>query len=134
MTAAHRYRWFFNCLLAMTLLFCAAPVRAQEHETPGDEAASPANFVEAQQEAERQAEGQEKATILLMVLFGIGLGGLCLLLVVMLWGHRVRRISRKPLPDAPRGDELFYLKKGKQPQDAALSPPPQQDDSQAGHG
>lgn len=55
-------------------------------------------------------EQREKAMIGLMVLVGIATAGLGLLALVILWGHRIRRISRLPLPQAERGDELFYLK------------------------
>jgi len=65
-------------------------------------------------------------TVGVMVLLGITITGLGLLLVVILWGHRVRRKSRAPLPEASRGDDLFYLKTGNKPQpDTTVIPPTQ---------
>lgn len=65
-------------------------------------------------------------TVGVMVLLGITITGLGLLLVVILWGHRVRRKSRAPLPEASRGDDLFYLKTGNKPQpDTTVIPPKQ---------
>ncbi len=65
-------------------------------------------------------------TVGLMILSAITFTGLLLLLAVILWGHRVRRRSREPLPDASRGDDLFYLKTGKNQQpDTTVIPPNQ---------
>ena len=49
--------------------------------------------------------------------------GVLLLLVVVLWGNRTRRLARSPLPPVTKQDELWYLKP-KKPEDESQAEPP----------
>lgn len=122
MTSARSY--FAILLLALVL----APAIVWGQETaPG----GPAPRDELDQST-KDANRQQIFTVGVMVLLGVTVAGLGLLMFVILWGHRVRRASRKPLPAAPRGDELFYLKSGQQraesgPDLTVIPPPPEED-------
>lgn len=58
----------------------------------------------------RWKERQEKAFFGAMAIVGIGCAGLLLIMLTMLWGWRVRRISRAPLPPVSPGPEFWFLK------------------------
>ncbi len=45
-----------------------------------------------------------------IMLIGVAILGGILLLIVFLFGNRIRRIARKPLPNAPLRDPMWYLK------------------------
>ncbi len=121
------------CLLGTS----ARNLPAQELSPPSPPSATPnaAPSDKAKQAAEELSKDERKqkaVTLGLMILFCIALTGLGLLAVVIIWGHRVRRISRKPLPAAPRGDDLFYLKNDKQQkanpiENTTVIPPPPED-------
>ncbi|HEY3965038.1 MAG TPA: hypothetical protein VGM05_10850 [Planctomycetaceae bacterium] len=46
----------------------------------------------------------------LLMLGGIIVVGTLLLMVVVMWGNRTRRLARKPLPQIAKRDELWFLK------------------------
>ncbi|MBM79251.1 MAG: hypothetical protein CMJ78_01500 [Planctomycetaceae bacterium] len=47
------------------------------------------------------------------ILAVITAGGLFLIGLVAMWGRRVRKVIREPLPNQSRDDELWYLKRPK---------------------
>jgi hypothetical protein len=49
-------------------------------------------------------------TLTVYLLMAVTVGSVSLMLVLMLWGSRVRREARKPLPAIKRNDPLWYLK------------------------
>lgn len=49
-------------------------------------------------------------TIAMYLLIALTVGTVSLMLVLMLWGSRVRREARKPLPATKPNDPLWYLK------------------------
>ncbi len=49
-------------------------------------------------------------TLTVYLLMAVTVGSVSLMLVLMLWGSRVRREARKPLPAVKRNDPLWYLK------------------------
>lgn len=54
---------------------------------------------------------QEKAATAGVLLFALVVISLAALLgFALVWGARARRTAREPLPPAPRGDELWFLK------------------------
>ena len=61
------------------------------------------------EDADLERQRQRQIAIGLFLLVGIALAWM--LGFALLWGWRTRRILRQPLPEAPRGDELWYLKK-----------------------
>jgi hypothetical protein len=57
------------------------------------------------------SEGQLRTlTIAMYLLIALTIGTVSLMLVLMLWGSRVRREARKPLPATKPNDPLWYLK------------------------
>lgn len=81
----------------------AEPVALAVPEHPvGDEAA----VAEAR-------ERKRKAYAGLLALLGIALTGVGLAAMVLLWGARLRRVNRQPLPAADLKDELWFLRAGK---------------------
>ena len=44
----------------------------------------------------------------------IAVAGLAMICLVAVWGRRLRKVVRQPLPNQSRGDELWYLKPKKQ--------------------
>lgn len=71
-----------------------------------------------------------------LMLAGIILIGIVLLAFVALWGNRARRRARQALPQASRGDELWFLKPPKKPvsDDTQSLPPTPRGDSASDGG
>jgi hypothetical protein len=55
-------------------------------------------------------------TVAMYLLVALTMGTVSLMLVLMLWGSRVRREARKPLPATKPKDPLWYLKPKKNAQ------------------
>jgi hypothetical protein len=51
-----------------------------------------------------------------VMLGGILICGVALVALALLWGHRIRRIARQPLPKVAPRDELWYLKATDKPE------------------
>jgi hypothetical protein len=68
-------------------------------------------------------EKQRRAMAGLAALAGIAIIGIGLLAVTLLWGARLRRLNRKPLPNAPLKDELWFLRPPKGPPAESSSTP-----------
>jgi hypothetical protein len=71
------------------------------------------------------APDQEKLRKLVIgfyLICGVAVVGGLLVLVIIWQGIRLRRMIRRPLPRAARGDELWFLKRGI---DASTAAPPQ---------
>lgn len=41
---------------------------------------------------------------------GIAIVGISLMALIIIWGRRLRRLNRQPLPASPLKDELWFLK------------------------
>jgi hypothetical protein len=74
-----------------------------------------------QQPADRDAARQRAYSLGVVMIGGILILGVGLVALVLLWGNRMRRIARQPLPKVAPRDELWYLKSKKEP--AAESEP-----------
>jgi len=59
---------------------------------------------------EQQERRKQMISASWIMLVGVAILGGILLLIVFLFGNRIRRIARKPLPDAPLRDPMWYLK------------------------
>jgi hypothetical protein len=98
----------------MLVVGAGAPVVLAEPPGPAD----------STQAAGRSADEQARRkafSIGMLLIAGITFCGLSLIGLVMVWGHRTRRLARMKAKQSPR-DELFFLKgRGKH---AADSPPP----------
>jgi hypothetical protein len=57
----------------------------------------------------------QNLTVAIYLLAALTVGTVSLMLVLMLWGSRVRREARKPLPAARPFDPVWYLKTKKKP-------------------
>lgn len=104
-------------LLAASWCLMASAVPAQE-PLPTQVQDSAAGEVDEDRAAPRGAgdrpadpkEEERTLTIGFLLLAGVVFVGLCLVLFVVLWGMRTRRMTRKPLTPVGRRDELWYLK------------------------
>ncbi len=59
---------------------------------------------------EQQERRKQLISASWIMLIGVAILGGILLLIVFLFGNRIRRIARKPLPNAPLRDPMWYLK------------------------
>ncbi len=59
---------------------------------------------------EQQERRKQMISASWIMLIGVAILGGILLLIVFLFGNRIRRIARKPLPNAPLRDPMWYLK------------------------
>jgi hypothetical protein len=59
----------------------------------------------------------------LAMLAGIIVGGTMLLVLVVVWGNRTRRLARSPLPPVSKRDELWFLKPKKDPGEGPVGIP-----------
>lgn len=64
-----------------------------------------------------------------MMIGGILIAGVGLLALVMIWGNRMRRIARQPLPTVAPRDELWYLRNKKRDQTTTSGEPPAADEA-----
>ncbi len=72
---------------------------------------------------EQQERRKQMLSASWIMLIGVAILGGILLLIVFIIGSRLRRIARKPLPDAPLRDPMWYLKnKAPQTQGTAEEP------------
>jgi len=111
--------------LSMLLLACLGTVAAGDEQSKTSEVNS-VSTTQVDPEDEAEKERVVTAGVLLLVLvIGVVAG---LLVVVVLWGRRVRRMARKPTARIVPGDALWYLKPKKN--EAAIHPvaTPQEDE------
>lgn len=109
---------------------------AAEKRTSAAGAVSTPEEIAANVVAQKKRDQQKQIAIALFVLVGLALAWLVGFAV--LWGIRTRRIVRQPLPPAPRGDDLWFLKKPipHSPEEAPSQSPPsptEQNDSDSGN-
>lgn len=102
-------------LLAADFLFHGAPVaQAAEEVDPTATTSQPASSVPAADN--READKQKRAMAGLLALCGILIGGLMFVVLVMVWGARLRRLARRELPaQTTLQNELWFLKPPKSP-------------------
>jgi hypothetical protein len=91
-------------LLVVGSLFPAEPpdVSQPRASSVGDESVQPG--------AGTTHSKREALSFGLVMLAGIILGGAMLLVLVVVWGNRARRLARSPLPPVAKRDELWFLK------------------------
>ncbi len=76
---------------------------------------------------EQQERRKQMLSASWIMLIGVAILGGILLLIVFIIGSRLRRIARKPLPDAPLRDPMWYLK-NKAPQTPGTAEEPADSD------
>ena len=95
----------FLLLLAVAL----GGVSARGDEEPADADAVAAAARDPAAASLREQDKQRRAMAGLLALCGIGIGGLMLVLLVMFWGARLRRLARRELPPQKSfQNELWY--------------------------
>lgn len=100
--------------LAALALLCLAsvPSRADSTAAPRDSVAvekrASSNTAPAENFGRKQR--QRNVAVALVMLVGIMFVGLALIALTILWGFRVRRIARAPLPKRKPVDPLWYLR------------------------
>lgn len=102
------------------------PAARNQPPEPGDEpqaagADGTAAVEHGPETAEEHREKEKMANVALVLLVGIASAGILLIAGVLIWGSRVRRISRHREKAAPL-DPLWYLR-GSPPLEADASPP-----------
>lgn len=86
-------------------------VEAQEKSAAQNESSSADETSDAPVPAEEEGAARRRAYSMGIVMLGaILICGVSLVALVLLWGHRVRRIARQPLPKVAQRDDLWYLK------------------------
>jgi hypothetical protein len=66
-----------------------------------------------QAEAARQKAARRKIVAGLIIVGGLLVLGVAVLVLTVLWAHRLRRIARQALPTQHTGDDLWYLRPSK---------------------
>ncbi len=106
---------FLGSLGAIDRAWAEAPVAEQASSTTGPAAVvnaadpavpqDPAALLDPAEQAKRR-----RAYAGLMALVGIALAGVLLALGTVVWGRRLRRLNRKPLPSAELKQDLWFLR------------------------
>ena len=89
-----------------------------EQSASGSDDSRPAESSSAAEDEAEQAKreaAKQKIVAGMMIVGGLLGGGIALLVLIVLWGQRTRRILRGPLPEQHTGDELWYLRPPKSP-------------------
>jgi hypothetical protein len=110
-TNSDRFRVSLFAAVWFWLMLCAMPVLS---------AAPPEADPAVQEETDETSPGTKRRLIeptvrswiwqLFAMILGIIFSGTMLLLFVVMWGQRTRRLARKPLPSVAKPNELWFLK------------------------
>lgn len=117
------WRTFAIVLAACLAILVARRAGAEVRSTDAVPSQSQSTSASTAGAAKSPEQRQKQIVVALLLLMGITLAGLMMVGFAMLWGARTRRIARQPLPAAPRGDELWFLKKPLPTQQAPASVP-----------
>jgi hypothetical protein len=100
-------RWLTWAVLLLAWTGTDQAIRADSDPHPAAEFQDPDPDV---------ASGQQRlVTIGIYLLIAVSVGSVSFLLILLLWGARVRRQVRQPLPNVRANDPLWYLKAKKHP-------------------
>lgn len=101
--------WLCLCLATAPGLHAAPLNRGAPTNSDADGAKSAATDAEGKRAA---VDPELKNWIwqAFLMLAGIIIGGTMLLVIIVMWGNRVRRFARKPPPTIAKRDELWFLK------------------------
>ncbi len=114
--------WLFVIVCALAAgTVNAEPPSAAAASTPAADSASDTSLESTELAAgsdaitlDRKKEEDKAKTLGIVLLAGIAMLGVLLLAIVLVWGSRIRRLARNPLPVQCRGDELWYLRAKKE--------------------
>ncbi len=97
---------FWLCLLVPAPVFSDEPVGTDSPaKTAENDADGPDPTKEIDTPAKRQA-----LSLAVFMLGGIIVAGTLLLILVVMWGNRTRRLAQSALPPVAKRDELWFLK------------------------
>lgn len=85
-------------------------------------------------DGESEAERQRRERVVtggMLLLAGIAAAGAALVGLVVLWGVRVRRVLRRPLPEQSARDNLWYLRPKKETPSGGARDASEADDGEA---
>lgn len=112
---------FTVLLLLLMANWCAAGDEAETSGAASSAVAAPQQAMETQDGSgssdEAETELRRKSALAgMLILALICLVFLVLIVGVILWAHRLRRIARQPLPEQHPGDALWYLRQPGSPE------------------
>ena len=97
------------------------PVRAGAAGEDQQAAASLQAIEQASHSSSPDEQAKRQAlSFAFVMLAGIIVGGALLLILVVFWGNRTRRMAQSPLPPVSKRDELWYLKSKKDSPDDGM--------------
>jgi hypothetical protein len=99
---------------ALLSLLAVAPLIADEPASDDPQSANSVGEEPLRTGVAGVRSKQEALSFALVMLAGIIMGGAMLLILVLVWGNRARRLARRPLPPVSRRDELWFLKPTKE--------------------
>ena len=118
------------CLMLTIVVFPLGAARAEESNSTGTPASGQMDNAlpeAADPPEDRETEKQRRAMAGLVVLCGILLGGLVFVVLVMVWGNRLRRMIRADLPaQKTLQKDLWFLKPSKSSAENSDQPPSSQ--------
>ena len=100
----------FAKIAMLTVVVCLPADNNQAADRSRDRASNST----AENKQAGESERQRNAVSAMLALLGIVIVGVAFLSLVVLWGHRIRRMAREPIAKQSRPDELWYLKPRKQ--------------------
>lgn len=112
-------------MTGLALLWAVAAACAQEQGaenpagTAGEESSAAPSGPSPQHIPAPDERQRRVVTAGMLLLVGIAFVGLLLVGLTIIWGSRVRRLARRPLPEQSPVDDLWYLKPSKQRLDDA---------------
>src|SRR5579871_833917 len=108
----HHFAYLLSLTLSLFALLALteSPAIAEPDPAPASAAADSSEPEPPPVDDEARELRRKQLTAGLYLLFGIITVGSGMLLWIIWWGFRIRRRLLKPLPPAPRGDELWFLK------------------------
>jgi hypothetical protein len=105
---------------AARLIVPAHESRPEAIESDGP-TAEPASAIAEREEKQRR---RNVASVLVLLLVGVGLIGVLMIVAALMWGAKLRRLARDSAAGPTRQNELWYLKTPPPPDHGGLPHPP----------
>jgi len=125
--------WFRHCLAALCICFGLFPAAVAAQEQAAVESAESVSAEPSTAAADtsiddpaRDEQRRQSALAGMMILALVCVVFLTLIMLVIVWSRRIRRLVKTPLPGQHPGDPLWYLRRS--PPDPASTGDQQRDD------